>query len=145
MREIKGIAIHHTGTRVDHSLDDIEQWHSNRGFYWEHDGKCGSIGYHFAVNFNAKWMSHETHPQLRPRELEGAHTKGYNHYLGVVIFGSYFFSMNQWWALGDGVYNLLKEYKLEVEDVYGHGELRDTECPGLDMDLFRSKFIKPWR
>lgn len=155
--KIEKIVIHHTASMVDHDVYDIDNWHKSRKFKWKYKDESGHIGYHYAVDFNAKVHTAFNEAYLldkikcvksimRPIQVQGAHCEGHNHNsLGVALMGSFYFTANQTWAIGNLVYNLLKQYKLEIDDVYGHYELKETVCPAFDMDGFREKYVKPWR
>src|SRR5215469_2691225 len=76
-----GIVIHHLAVPpeiVPHlRIGEIDDLHRNRGygaFFW---GRLFHIGYHYVI------LPDGTILRGRPERLRGAHTFGYNHYLGI--------------------------------------------------------------
>ncbi|MBD3293315.1 MAG: hypothetical protein GF393_10355, partial [Armatimonadia bacterium] len=146
-----GIVIHHTATagvvdghRVDAEL--IASWHEQRGFAAEYRGHVYTIGYHYVV------LPDGSVQQGRPEWMVGAHTYGYNDYLGICLVGNFDSGANpagaqqparatpeQMSALTNLLDDLLTKYRLTPEDVHGHGELGATACPGdrFQMDELR--------
>ena len=142
-----GIVIHHTasagradGQEVDAEL--IGSWHARRGFAAEYRGHEYNIGYHYVI------LPDGTVQPGRPEWMIGAHTYGYNDYLGVCLVGSFASGANpggaqqpsrttqkQMGALEDVLTDLLRKYRLRPEDVHGHNELGSTACPGDRFDL----------
>lgn len=102
--------IHHTASG-DVSADTIDQWHKERGW----DG----IGYHFVIRKNG---AIETG---RPLDKIGAHAKGRNNYVGIVLCGYDDFSKEQITSL----ISLLKALKIK------HIEAHHESCPGKGLDL----------
>jgi hypothetical protein len=137
-----GIVIHHTatGSVVDGHTVDVERiaaWHEQRGFGAEYREHVYSIGYHYVI------LPDGTVQQGRPEWMMGAHTYGYNDYLGICLIGNFDSGANpsggqhparptdgQMDALEKLLGDLLTKYRLRPEDVHGHCELGATACPG---------------
>lgn len=152
-----GIVIHHTATpgvadghRVD--AERIATWHEQRGFAAEYRGRVYTIGYHYVI------LPDGTVEQGRPEWMTGAHTYGYNDYLGICLVGNFDSGANpaggqqparptaaQMEALKKLLGDLLTKYRLRPEDVRGHGELGATACPGdrFPMDELRDALGDP--
>jgi N-acetyl-anhydromuramyl-L-alanine amidase AmpD len=76
MREIERVVIHCSATEagVDHSVDEIREWHKARGFR--------DIGYHFVIHLDGRIE------RGRPWDQPGAHAKGYNETsIGICYIG----------------------------------------------------------
>jgi len=148
-----GIVIHHTATgavveghRVD--ADRIARWHERRGFSAEYRGEVYHIGYHYVI------LPDGTLERGRPEWMLGAHTYGYNDYLGICLVGNFDSVANpgraqqpaeptpeQMATLESLLRDLLTKYRLRPEDVHGHCELAATACPGdrLGLDEVRGE------
>ncbi len=137
-----GIVIHHTATGAvveGHTVDAdrIARWHEQRGFSAEYRGEVYHIGYHYVI------LPDGTLQRGRPEWMLGAHTSGYNDYLGICLVGNFDSGANpdraqqpaeptpeQMATLESLLRDLLTKYRLRPEDVYGHCELAATACPG---------------
>ncbi|MFW5868453.1 MAG: peptidoglycan recognition family protein [Armatimonadota bacterium] len=137
-----GIVIHHsaTGSTVEgHRVDAerIGRWHEQRGFAAEYRHRVYTIGYHYVI------LPDGAVQQGRPEWMVGAHTYGYNDYLGICLVGNFDSGANpagaqqparptgqQMSALKDLLGDLMTKYRLDADDIYGHGELGSTACPG---------------
>jgi len=146
-----GIVIHHTatGARVEGHVvdaDRIARWHEQRGFSAEYRGEVYHIGYHYVI------LPDGTLQRGRADWMMGAHTYGYNDYLGLCLVGNFDSHANpdgaqqpsrptaaQMATLTSLLRDLMTKYRLRPEDVYGHGELGATACPGdrFPMDELR--------
>jgi hypothetical protein len=142
-----GIVIHHTavplrldGSEIDANyIDGIHQSRGFRTFYW---GRFYHIGYHYLILPDGR-VQHG-----RPDHCIGAHTRGYNKYLGICLVGDFSSSDNpngerglteptkeQMQALTELVTSLQNQYEITQNRILLHRELdRATECPG---DRFR--------
>jgi len=137
-----GIVIHHTATGATvegHTVnaERIGQWHDRRGFAAEYRGRVFNIGYHYVI------LPDGTVQQGRPDWMIGAHTYGYNDYLGICLVGNFDSGANpagsqqparptdaQMDALKKLLGDLMTKYRLTSGDVYAHRELGATACPG---------------
>lgn len=138
-----GIIIHHSAIRpfpdgrpIDAKL--IDEIHRERGysaFYW---GRFYHIGYHYLI------LPDGTVQQGRPEHCKGAHTQGYNSYIGICLVGD-FSSMDnpngergltepteaQMRALTELCRNLRQKYQIPIQSVVRHSDVNpNTECPG---------------
>ncbi len=137
-----GIVIHHTatGARVKGHVVDAERiacWHEQRGFSAEYRGRVYHIGYHYVI------LPDGTLQRGRPEWMMGAHTYGYNDYLGICLVGNFDSHTNpsgaqqparpttaQMATLKSLLRDLMIKYRLRPEDIHAHCELAATACPG---------------
>jgi N-acetylmuramoyl-L-alanine amidase len=140
--EPKGIVIHHSavpfalGAPIDAKV--IDAIHQSRGFSIFCNWSFYHIGYHYVI------LPDGTLQQGRPESCRGAHTVGYNDYIGICLIGDFSPDDN---AMGDKgprqptsrqletlanlVRRLRSEYDLPVTNIYTHHELNtETKCPG---------------
>lgn len=130
MRPLNSIILHSTATRegYDYTLDDIREWHINRGW--------SDIGYHYVIYRNGAIKLG------RPIELAGAHTKGYNDdSIGIVYVGgmdSEGLEAKDTRTLAQRVsMRILIAYlkaKHGIKEVLGHKQCSSTECPSFDVE-----------
>jgi N-acetylmuramoyl-L-alanine amidase len=120
VRAIRKIIIHHTG--VDATLERLRQSVQRRGY--------SDIPYHFVIL--ADGSVHAT----RPLERMGAHCKGHNaDSIGVALMGN-LDRVPPTEAQVASLLRLLADLRRKWDvPVLGHGELRNTACPG--------KFLRP--
>jgi uncharacterized protein YjdB len=104
-------------------VTDIHQWHLNNGW--------AGIGYHFYVTKTGKIY------RGRPEEAIGAHVLGHNvNSLGIAAEGKYNTeTMPQ--VQRDAIVKLCKylRQKYNIANIYGHGEVMSTDCPGQNYPL----------
>lgn len=130
MRTIKRIIVHHTASAADWTLEDIDAAHRARGF--------SGVGYHFVIEATGLIRLG------RPVPTMGAHAKGANRdSIGVVLVGAFHtpdavISSTQWAAAVSVVRDLMRQWSLTVDDVYGHKETKATLCPGFNPADFRA-------
>lgn len=116
------IVLHHAEASKC-TVEDINAWHKNNGW--------SGIGYHFFVRKDG------TIYRGRPENAKGAHCPEVNsNSLGICVEGSY---MTETMPLAQknavielGIY-LKNKYK--IKQVYGHKELKSTDCPGKNYPL----------
>lgn len=136
MRKISKIIVHCTDS--DDSLDigfrEINDWHKQRGFLSPSGISCG---YHYVIRRNGSTE------RGRPDEEAGAHVKGHNaNSIGVVWVGRNQIGTKQLETLNAVLWGLLKQYSLEITDIYGHKELFEGKtCPNLDMNKLRANLL----
>jgi N-acetylmuramoyl-L-alanine amidase len=115
MRKIAKIIVHHTA--VDASLEQLRRSVQRRGY--------SDIPYHFVV------MPDGSVHATRPLERMGAHCKGHNaDSVGVALMGNLDRvppTEAQVAALTRLIADLRRKWNVPV---LGHGELRNTACPG---------------
>lgn len=138
-----GIVIHHSaippwrdGRAIDAEL--IDEIHSKRGysaFYW---GRFYHIGYHYVI------LPDGSVQQGRPEHCRGAHTLGYNSYIGICLIGDFSTEDNptgergpkeptesQIRALVDLTTRLSARYGIPIDHVIQHRDVNpNTKCPG---------------
>jgi N-acetylmuramoyl-L-alanine amidase len=135
--EPTGIVIHHSGIAASQALDeaDLDEIHEDRGFsayYW---GKTWHVGYHYII------LPDGTVQYGRPEHLIGAHTRGFNHYIGICLIGDFSahaFGQSaaapsdvQMESLLNLVRQLQQKYHIAKSKVFLHKELNSkTLCPG---------------
>lgn len=102
--------IHHTASH-DVSAETIDQWHKERGW----DG----IGYHFVIRANGNIEAG------RSLYKQGAHAKGRNNWVGIVLTGYDDFTNAQRTSLK----NLIAQLKIS------HIEAHHEQCPGVGLNL----------
>lgn len=103
--------IHHTASPCWTTVQDIDRWHKERGW----DG----IGYHFVIKCDG------TIEKGRSLHKQGAHAKGRNNRLGIVLVGYDEFTNSQIVSLK----KLLSDFG--VLDIERHHK----ECPGEGLDV----------
>ena len=115
MRAIRKIIVHHTG--VDASLEQLRRSVQRRGY--------SDIPYHFVIT--ADGAVHAT----RPLERMGAHCKGHNaDSVGVALMGN-LDKTPPTEAQVAALLRLIADLRTKWPvPVFGHGELRNTACPG---------------
>ena len=146
----EGIVIHHTsaippilhlrastGDRLPLNLNAWDEFHQERGFgafYW---GRIYHIGYHYVI-FPDGTVKHG-----RPERCVGAHTKGFNRYLGIALVGDFNQknhlhgtaipsepTREQMQALVTLCRQLRVRYKISLEGIIPHNAVARTKCPG---------------
>lgn len=153
-RQITGIIIHCAATPNGqwHSVDEIDQWHQQRGFKRsdefrkKYNPELLAIGYHFIIYPNGAVATG------RHLDEVGAHAKGFNSKtLGVCLIGTNKFTLKQWESLRDNIRGSLKRYP--AARIIGHRDLPNVhkECPGFnvkdwlanDMQQLASHILEP--
>lgn len=132
MRKVTRITVHHDAIsplpsgRYDESvrrLATIRRGHLNN--HW------ADIGYHYAVDPAGRvW-------QARPLVYQGAHVKNHNPgNLGIVVFGNYEKTTptaQALTALNSLIAHEMQRFRIPLNKVYTHRELRPTACPGKNL------------
>jgi len=132
MREIKRIFVHHSASRRSKTtLEQIAQWHAERGF--------SEIGYHYVIQDGGI---------IRPaRAIEkiGAHVKDHNaDSIGICVCGNFMTEepqpeqLNSLFTLITG---LMNQYNIPAKSVHYHQEFGDTDCCGANL----IPKVKEWR
>jgi len=131
---------------IHHSADEIggarryDRLHRQRG--WD------ELGYHFVIGNGSDTPDGKVEVGSRWRKQKhGAHCKTpgnyYNeHGIGICLVGNFDHhrpSISQMAAVKKLVLFLMQEYDISPDQIYGHGELAATDCPGrlFDMNAFR--------
>ena len=127
MREITRVVVHHAGATTTtaamrrHHIED-------RGW--------SDIGYHYVVEECGKVRLG------RPVHRQGAHVVGHNRdTIGVCVAvdARHPVTFRTMGTLVRLIADLVHQYRLTASDVFGHGELAATQCPGLDIKQLRTK------
>lgn len=133
------IVMHHSAT-IDGAT---ASWGAIRDYHIHNKGWL-DIGYHFGVeriDDGAGRRHIEVLMGRMPSEI-GGHTVGENHRsLGVCIVGNFDLApppADVWQRAAELVAWLCFNWKLEVQDVYGHRDFAHKTCPGnlFDMGAF---------
>ncbi|MBM4018741.1 MAG: N-acetylmuramoyl-L-alanine amidase [Planctomycetes bacterium] len=135
------IVIHHSATAAG-SAAQFDRMHRDRG--WD------ELGYHFVIGNGTGSYDGEVEVGSRwPKQKHGAHCKvadhpEYNDYgIGICLVGNFDLahpSEAQMQALARLVRFLMDRYGIPRGRIYGHGQLKATDCPGRNFDygdLFR--------
>ena len=137
MRKIDKIILHCAATPEgkDFTIKDIRNWHLARGF--------SDIGYHFVI-----YRDGSVH-RGRAIDFAGAHTTGQNkHSIGICYIGGCAAdgktpkdtrTPEQRFALFKLVYELMQQYNIPINKVFGHREFANKACPSFDMNIFRKE------
>jgi N-acetylmuramoyl-L-alanine amidase len=137
-----GIIIHHSAIRPLPSgptdaklIDEIHRARGYGAFYW---GRNYHIGYHYII------LPDGTVQQGRPEHCRGAHTEGYNSYIGICLVGDFSSKDNpngergptepteaQIQSLAELSRYLREKYHIPLTAVRRHNDVNpNTECPG---------------
>ncbi len=146
----QGIVIHHSSVmptviplgphargRTPADPEAWDEFHRIRGFsvfYWGH---FYHLGYHYMI------FPDGTVKQGRPEHCVGAHAKGFNTYLGIVLIGDFSSKSNptgdkglakptleQMHALVLLTRQLRDRYNIPISRVVRHSDVAHTLCPG---------------
>ena len=122
MRKINKIVIHCSDSDHAHH-DDIEVirgWHVN-------ERRWPDVGYHFFIKRNGDIQ------EGRALSVAGAHVRGHNEdSIGICLHGKTTFTDSQFKALRQLVAKLYFEFKLSINNVYGHCDFdQNKSCPNF--------------
>lgn len=142
-RPIRKVIIHCSASDFG-DVATIRRWHLERGFV--------DIGYHFVI-LNGYRKPHVYDPdddgkieKGRPWWKIGAHCKGHNYdSLGICLVGNpkfigdprMWFTSRQLESLRTLVDQLLMEFRLSSQDVFGHNDFAHKICPGFKVQILR--------
>lgn len=145
MRNIEKIIVHCSDSDWG-SRNEINEWHAEKG--WKSPSGI-SVGYHYVINncYPDYWRLKERKPdpetdglieEGRPEEEIGSHAYGHNSIsIGICLIGKTQFTATQLYSLKDLVKDIMERYSLSIEDVYGHRDFSEKECPNLDTEWLR--------
>ncbi len=128
MRKISKIIIHCTATPEgrDVSVDDIRQWHLDRGW--------SDIGYHYVVDIKGCLK------YGRPVERAGAHVRGHNKgSIGITYVGGVDESLSPKDTRTENQKGRLRSLILDLMDkhpgasLHGHNEFSNKACPSFNV------------
>jgi N-acetylmuramoyl-L-alanine amidase len=147
MNGISRLTVHHTAgtiqtdawTPTAADVEGIREFHSASapaGRQW------ADIAYHFAIDRAGRvW-------QGRPLAYQGAHARGHNaHNLGIVLLGNFAVqspSAAQLTSLALFIGFVRKLYAVPLGQVFTHGELVETECPGKLLQDYMDRGRTAW-
>ncbi|CAN8138991.1 N-acetylmuramoyl-L-alanine amidase [uncultured Thiomicrorhabdus sp.] len=133
MREINTLVIHCSATKasMDIGVDEITEWHRNRGFF--------TIGYHFVIRRDG------TIENGRMIDKMGAHAKGHNRdSFGICMVGGLDdkgkpennYTAEQWSSLSKLTRELYDHYPIRT--IVGHRDLPKVNkaCPCFDVNEY---------
>jgi len=137
MNGVQRITIHHDAINssglvrqadVARRLESIRRAHLARGSEWV------DIGYHYIIDPEGRiW-------QGRPISIEGAHVAKTNpHNLGVMLMGNFDEHRPSQQALATldaFVTDQMRRFRVPINRVYTHKELRETACPGVHLQRY---------
>jgi hypothetical protein len=148
-----GIIVHHSATlrethNVPNDVREVDRFHSERGFAVFCEGKQFHVAYHYLILRDGEVQAG------RPERCEGAHSEGYNSYLGISLVGDFSSKDNprgkkgpvrpnaqQLAALESLSRQLMAKYHIPLNRVLRHSDVARTECPG-DRFPFRELLRK---
>ena len=147
MNGIERITVHHTAMLMQSDawnptageLEVIREFHAGTG---PADRHWADIAYHFVVDRAGRaW-------QARPLAYQGAHVKGHNeHNIGISLLGNFEVqspSAAQLVSLERLIGFLRKIYGVPLKEVFTHGELGMTSCPGKRLETFMIRARRKW-
>jgi hypothetical protein len=144
-----GIIVHHSSTLtpaqpLPRGVGDVDQFHAQRGFDILCEGRRYHVAYHYLILTTGQVQAG------RPERCEGAHSAGYNSYLGISMVGDFSSRENPRGQFGNTrptkqqmaslvalSRQLMARYHIPVNRVLRHSDVARTECPG-DRFPFRA-------
>ena len=132
MNGVGRITVHHSGvdssslrsqSQVTRQIESFRQAHVRNGW--------ADIGYHYIIDPQGRVYAG------RPIDRQGAHVKDENeHNLGIMLMGNF----DRQRPTGDALNTLqrllaqeMRRYRVPLARVYTHQELRQTACPGRNL------------
>lgn len=146
------IIIHYAATPngSSHNIDDIDNWHLQRGFSRSKKWRKQFNPYLEACGYNAVIPVNGDIQLGRHPDEPGAHTRGYNRTsLGVCLIGTDAYEFQQWNALAQLVEMWSHRIRICGIDemieasVHGHNEFSKKSCPGFDVQEWLAGGMKP--
>ena len=134
-RAWKGIVIHCSASSWG-TEKDIDYWHKGNGWL--------GTGYHFVIQ-NGHYNNH-TFIKALDGQIEvgrninkiGAHARGVNTtHLGICLIGTDEFSAYQILSLYGLVEDLVKRYKIPIQNIIAHSDIANKDCPNFDVGILR--------
>jgi len=129
------IVIHHSATPTG-SADEFDRMHKAKG--WD------ELGYHFVIGNGTLSGDGEVEVGSRwTKQKHGAHTKvaGHPEYndagIGICLVGNFDVTHPteaQMESLARLVRCLMNRYGISHSHIYGHGQLKPTDCPGRNFN-----------
>ena len=130
-RKWYGLVVHHSGGSVRDTVGSIRRYHIDQRKYRD-------IGYHYVFQLDGKGRFHLK--AGRSTELPGCHgnPKANSTMLGVCVAGNYDrdrLSDDQYKDILGGVVHILQKHGIAPEKVWGHCNIKPTDCPGTLFPL----------
>ena len=125
---MKQIIVHHSASPAETTVQQMNQWHKDRGFTLSSLGWY--VGYHYVIE------SDGIVTQTRKDEEVGCHCVPNTNKIGVCLTGN-FGRAKPTEAQTNALLKLLAQiqYKFAIPDeqIYGHRDFKQTECPGKHL------------
>ncbi len=137
-RKWTGIVIHHSADPSGNARE-IDRIHKRRNF----DG----LGYHFVINNGKGGRDGDVEVGYRwTQQQHGAHCRVNHqdsnywneHTIGICLVGNFQKSRptrNQLNSLHKLTRFLMKQYAIPRQKIYGHGDIKATDCPGRHLSV----------
>jgi N-acetylmuramoyl-L-alanine amidase len=148
MNGISRLTIHHTGWNLNTDawkptatdLENIREFHAGTKTT---DRQWADIAYHFVIDRAGRvW-------QARTLVYQGAHAKDHNeHNLGICLLGNFEVqtpAAAQLWSLSAFIPFVRTLYGIALDQVFTHRELRETACPGKNLQICMDRLRNKWR
>jgi hypothetical protein len=131
-----GIIIHHSAMlpstkKVPTDVNEIDSYHTGRGFDIECLGHEYHVAYHFLIMPDGQIKAG------RPERCQGAHARAYNSYIGISLVGDFSSKESPTGPTPQQLKSLLEltkglqhRYKIPVQRILRHSDVASTECPG---------------
>jgi len=123
------IVIHHSASKTNTPISEIDRWHKQRDFTKSSLGFF--VGYHYVILADGKLIQ-----TRRDNEL-GCHTIPNDGKIGICVVGNFMTEKPtppQLDTLGVLCSRLKKDYN--INEVKGHRDFSNTDCPGDNLYLF---------
>jgi len=140
-----GIIIHHSVLLPEPAVAEqvLDDFHSKRGFSIYCFGRVYHVAYHYLILPDGMVKAG------RPERCQGAHTRGYNSYLGIALVGDFSSDDNPKGLKGHVTptaaqmrsllmlsRELRQRYRIPLHRIMRHSDISTTRCPG-DRFLFK--------
>ena len=142
MRKISTIGLHHSASPEETSVNTITEWHLDRGFstigynyvlhrMWENGPWTISVGRDISIKPAAhKWEFD------RPNDTPFMNTNS----IAICVCGDFTVSVmpdDCLELLSTFIAYLMKKYSINESNIFGHNQVKDTECPGYSIHMVR--------
>jgi hypothetical protein len=129
----KRITVHHSVVEAEPGVSGTRDALQKIQKVQMRDEGFGDIGYHYLIDAQGRVYAG------RSLDFQGAHAMGQNNVdnIGICLIGNFLHvrpSAPALKALSDLTDELLREHSIPRSRVYGHLELKATDCPGRLMD-----------
>jgi N-acetylmuramoyl-L-alanine amidase len=126
---MKQVVIHHSASDLNTTVEQINQWHKDRGFPESSLGYY--IGYHFIITADGKIT------RTRGDWEIGCHCVPNENKVGVCLtgnFNNYSPTKEQLDSLGDLLGSLKLVFYIDDNSILPHKYFKATECPGKNLE-----------